>query len=192
MVVIDELDVGKTREEVLMDLIYEAVGYRVPLDRVKFGKPREVDKRKDLDLDPNTFIPARVDPTYDDRYSAAGSGFMYRRRNIINHTNGVDFSQVAPPSLPFKMADVLDQINERMPYPIQLSDIVNYEYKTFAEVAEKGIRLQAHPESLLWIDGQTFFVNTVYINGKPLINVKELDGFNEWFAPVADPEPTPV
>jgi hypothetical protein len=180
MVVIDEHDVGKTREEVLMDLIFEGTGDRIPLDKVLFGKPREVDQRRDLDLDANTFIPARIDPRYDARYSAAGSGFMYRRRCLVNHTKLSDFSKVAPATLPFKMSDILDQINEYMPYPIKLDDIVNYEYRTLAEVVERGVRLQAHPESLLWIRGAEFFVNTAYINGTPLINVRELDGFHEW------------
>jgi hypothetical protein len=183
MVVIDEKDVGKTREEVLMDLIYEGIGDRVPLDKVRFGLPQELDQRRDLDLDANTFIAARVDPRYDARYASAGSGFMYRRRNIINHADGCDFSQVAPMAIPFKMSDILDQINACMPYPIQVSDIIDYTYRTLAEVEAKGVRLQAHPESLLWIKGAEFLVNTAYINGQPLINVRELDGFNEWVPP---------
>jgi hypothetical protein len=184
MVVIDEKDVGKTEEEVLMDLIYEGTGQRIPLDKVRFGKPREVDKRKDLEDDPNTFIPCRVDPQYDGRYNAAGSGFMYRRRDITNHVSDSDFSQVAPAALPFKITDILDQINERMPYPIEARDIIDYEYKTLKEVEEKGVTLRAHPESLLWIKGTTFNVNTTYINGAPLVSVLDLDGFNEWQAPM--------
>jgi hypothetical protein len=180
MVVIDEKDVGKTNEQVLMDLLYEATGQRIPLDKVKFGKPREIDKRKDLDFDPNTFIPARINKQYDARYSAEGSGFMYRRRNILNHTGDCDFSRVAPPTLPFTMLDILDQINECMPYPIKPEDIINHKYTTLEEVETSGVRLDAHPESLLWIKGVAFFVNTAYINGQPLVMVTDLDGFNEW------------
>lgn len=184
MVVIDEKDVGKTNEEVLMDLIYEGTGQRIPLDKVKFGNPEEIDKRKDLEYDPNTFIPARVNPQYDARYNVDGSGFMYRRRNIINHTDGCDFSRVAPATLPFTIIDILDQINECMPYPIKASDVINYKYTSLEEVETKGVRLDAHPHSLLWVKGQQFFVNTTYINGKPLVAVTDLDGFNEWVAPI--------
>lgn len=183
MVVIDEKDVGKTEEQVLMDLIYEGTGQRIPLDKVKFGKPREVDQRKDLDLDANTFIPARVDATYDARYAGPGSGFMYRRRNIDNHSAGADFNNIAPMALPFKITDILDQINDCLPYPIEARDVIDYEYKTLAEVEDKGVRLDANPDSLLWIKGVGFFVNTTYINGAPLIGNATLDGFNEWQAP---------
>lgn len=179
MVVIDEHDVGKTREEVLLDLIYEATGNRIPIDKVDFGKPKELDKRKDLETDPNTFIPAKVDPQYDARYSASGSGFMYRRRDIINHTDGCDFSRVMPAMLPVRILDVLDQINECMPYPIQPDDVINYEYKTAAQV-ENGISLHAHPESLLWIKGQTLLVDTSMLYNEPMIAVTNLDGFKEW------------
>lgn len=184
MVVIDEKDVGKSREQVLMDLIYEATGQRIPLDKIKFGKPREVDKRKDLETDPNTFIPAKVNPHYDARYSVDGSGFMYRRRDIVNHADGCDFSNVKPYTLPFKITDILDQINSCMPYPIQPGDVVDYEYKTFADLL-KGVRLDAHPESLLWINGTVMQIDTGFIDGEPLIQITSLDGFNEWHASAA-------
>lgn len=182
MVVIDENDVGKTREEVLMDLIYEGTGERIPLDKVKFGKPSEVDQRLDRDLDPNTFIPCQVNQEYDARYWVHGSGFLYRRRCIIQHTAQSDFSKVRPIALPFKILDVLDQINEFMPYPIGASDVINYEYKTIEEV-HAGITLRAAPESLLWIRGKTFTVDTSALEGGPLIQITDLDGFNEWSAP---------
>lgn len=184
MVVIDEKDVGKTEEEVLMDLVYEGTGQRIPLDKIMFGKPREVDKRKDLDDDPNTFIPCRVNVQYDSRYAGPGSGFMYRRRELDKHAKDSDFSQVAPASLPFKITDILDQINLAMPYPIEARDIIDYEYKTLEEIEEKGVTLRAHPESLLWIKGLSFAVNTTYINGTPLVDITDLDGFNEWQAPL--------
>lgn len=177
MVVIDEHDVGKTREQVLMDLIYEALGERIPLDKVKFGKPRELDQRTDLWKDPNTFISARVDPRYDMRYSTVGSGFMYRRRSIVNHCRVYDFSGVAPTSLPFKIHDILASINEVMPYPLQKEDLINHEYTTLEQV-EAGLKLSAHPESLLWIKAHTFNVDTSFLKGKDLLEVTMLDGFN--------------
>lgn len=185
MIVIDEQDVGKSREQILLELIYESTGELIPLDKVTFGKPQEIDKRLDLETDPNTFIPAQVDPAYDNRYSASGSGFMYRRRSIVNHTDGCDFSHVKPTSLPFRITDILDQINECMPYPIHPADVVDYEYKTLEEVLQ-GVYLTAHPESLLWIKGTQMFVGVGFISGDPLIETTTLDGFNEW------QEPAPV
>lgn len=181
MVTIDNDDLGKTRYEVLMDLIYESAGIRIPLDKIVFGAPFELDKRKDLELDPNTFVPVRVNPRYDARYSASGAGIMYRRRNLAKHIAGLNMKQVTPLALPFKISDVLDQINAIVPYEFQLEEIVNYEYKTLEE-AKAGIRLQARPDSLLWFDGKTFLVNVKTIGGAPLIENTVLDGFNEYVA----------
>lgn len=183
MVVINEKDIGKEREEVLLDLIYEATGQRIPLSKVIFGLPEEVDPRKDVDLDHNTFIPARVDQKYDSRYWKDGSGFLYRRRNIHDHTFGIDFSNVQPLTLPFRITDILDQINALMRYPIQSSDVVDYEYTSLEELEIKGVHLKAHPHSVLWIGGTWFKINTMRINGGPLIGVFNLDGFNEWIPP---------
>lgn len=183
MVVIDEKDVGKAREDVLLDLIYEATGQRIPLSKVKFGLPSEVDPRKDVDLDHNTFIPALIDQRYDSRYWEEGSGFLYRRRNIHDHTVGIDFGEVQPFALPFRITDILDQINALIRYPILPSDVVNYEYTSLEEVERKGVHLKAHPHSLLWIGGAWFKVNTMRINGGPLINNVNLDGFDPWIPP---------
>lgn len=181
MIVIDEKDISKQQEEVLLDLIYEATGQRIPLSKIKFGLPDSVDPRKDLDLDHNTFISAYVDPSYDSRYWKDGSGFLYRRRVISEHTLDVDFSNVQPLTLPFNITDVLDQINTRMLYPIHQNDIVDYEYKSLEDVVQKGIHLKANPHSLLWIGGMHIHVNVSKIDGNdPLISNINIDGFNEW------------
>lgn len=179
MVVIDEGDSGKAREAVLMDLIYESTGTRIPLDKIKFGTPKMVDKRKDLKYDPNTFITVKVDSRYDSRYSASTSGIMYRRRSITEHIAGLNMQAVAPTALPFKITDILDQINTIVPYEFHPEEIVNHEYKTLADV-ELGIKLEAKPSALLWIDGKTIHVNTGLIGGSALVNTTNLDGFNEY------------
>ena len=181
MVVIDENDVGKAREDVLIDLIYEATGQRIPLSKVTFGVPTEVDPRKDVEFDHNTFIPARIDPQYDSRYWKEGSGFLYRRRNINDDFGNIDFSDAQPVTLPFRISDILEQINTHLRYPIREDDIVDYEYTSLQEVDEKGVHLKAHPHSMLWVGGLWINVNTERIGGGPLINVLEVDGFNQWF-----------
>lgn len=177
MVVIDEHDVGKTREQVLMDLIYESTRRRIPLDRIQFGKPKELDARKDLPKDPNTFIPVWIDPLFDDRFSTPGCGIMYRRRNITHHCREYDFSGVTPTQLPVKISDLLDQINEVMPYPLVMDDLIDVEYTT-VEQLEAGITLTAHPESLLWINKHTFVPNMEFFTGESMIEVTDLPGFN--------------
>lgn len=179
MVVIDENDNGKSREQILMDLIYETNTIRIPLDKIKFGSPSEVDKRKDLDNDPNTFIPVKIDQQYDARFSFPTSGIMYRRRSVSKHVQGFDLNTVMPLFLPFKMSDILDQINVIVPYEFHTLDIVNREYKTLEEV-EAGITLEARKNAYLWFGKVVFDVNTGGINGDPLINVTTLDGFNQY------------
>lgn len=188
MVIIDEHDINKTKEEILMDLIYESTGQRIPLPHVRFGKPQELDQRPDLKFDPNTFIGARVNPRYDNRYNSAGSGFMYRRRSIIEHMRGCVFDGVAPAQLPFRVSELLPQINHCLPYPISAEEIVDYEYTTLEEAAD-GIKLKAHPDSLLWCDSGYVPFDDRLITGKPLITVTNLPGFFEWFPPGT---PTPV
>lgn len=179
MVVIDAGDIGKSREEVLLDLIYESTGERLPLDKVTIGKPREVDKRKDLNLDPNTFIPVKVNPSYDSRYSANGSGFLYRRRDIAIYVEDCDFGLVSPMGFPFNTTDLLEQINLLLEYPIFADDIVDHKYSTIAQV-NRGIRLKMHPHALLWTGEVTIYVNTHYLEGGLLVQFTELNGFTEW------------
>ncbi len=182
MVIIDENDVGKPREEVLMDLIYEETGNRIPLDKVNFGKPKEVDQRPDLKFDSNTFIPARINPQYDTRFAAPGCGFMYRRRPIAQHCAECDPFVVMPAVLPFKVWDVLGQINEYLPYPIGQDDVINTEYTELAELTN-GLLLKAHPESLLWCGSSPITIDPRLLNGVPLITNLRLDGFREWVDP---------
>lgn len=177
MVVIDENDVGKTQEEVLMDLIYEQFGHRIPLDKIKFGKPREVDARKDLWWDANTFIPARIDQAYDDRFSGANNGFMYRRRSMAYHFTKYDFSGVIVPHLPIKLSELLPQINAILPYPLEERDVVDKTYTSIEEV-EAGITLEANPESLLWCKGHDFVPNTTVLEGIAILDITDLPGFN--------------
>lgn len=175
-VIIDDNDNGKSREALLMDLIYESNGIRVPLDKIKFGIPREVDQRKDLDNDPNTFIPVKVNNQYDNRFALGTSGIMYRRRSIAKHIAGIDLAVITPLFLPFKVSDLLEQINTLVPYEFQVEEIENYEYRTLAEV-EAGVKLVAKKQAYLWFEGATFNVNTTKISGAPLIANKTLNGF---------------
>ncbi len=182
MVIIDEKDMGKTREELLMDLVSEHLGFRIPIDKIVFGQPTELDQRPDLKFDPNTFISARVDIRYDDRFSLDGSGFMYRRRSIVEHAAGCDFSTVSPMTLPFTTYDLIEQFNRCLPYPIDQSDIVFVEYKTKEDYAG-GVSFKAAPHSLFWIDGEKIQIDDRWITGDPVLAQTELPGFYKWTPP---------
>ena len=187
MVVIDEHDVGKTKTEVLMDLIYEATGRRIPLDKVKFGRPREVDVRKDLIYDPNTFIPMRVDPGYDNRYNTPETGVLYRRRSLKDHLKDVDFSKVYVVQYPVRVSDLLDQINTQLKYPISEGDVQEFQYDTPEQIEKFGLYIMADPDSVLWFDGGPMM--GVDVDGRPkLITVTHLLGFYKYGE--EPPEPT--
>lgn len=177
MVVIDENDIGKTKEEILIDLLYEATGKRIPLNKIKHGVPFELDVRKDLKTDPNTYIPVKVDQEYDDRYSSDTSGIMYRRRNIAQHCENCTFITVKPSTLPFNISSYLDRINENLPYPIDLEDIVDHTYSTLDEI-ENGVLLEATPSSLLWSGKNRLIIDLGYLTGDPFISNTIMDGFN--------------
>lgn len=179
MVIIDENDIGKTKEELLMDLIAEWLGERIPLDKVKYGQPQALDQRPDLKFDPNTFIPARVDVRYDGRYDTSGSGFMYRRRSIVDHLEGCDLTTITPLTLPFSIWDLIDQINKCVPYPIDKYDLVNHVYETKEDYAN-GIHIEADPHSWLWMDGEKTKIDDRWIDGLPLLTNTRLNGFYKW------------
>lgn len=191
MVVIDEHDVGKTKIEVLMDLIYEATGRRIPLDKVKFGKPREVDVRKDLIYDPNTFIPMRVDTNYDHRYNTPETGVLYRRRSLKEHLKDVDWSQILVEKFPVRVSELLEQINYQLKYPIAACEILEYQYDTAAQLDKFGLYIHADPESVLWFDGgpMTGIDTSAGKDGYvPLVGVSRIMGFFKYGE--EPPEPT--
>lgn len=183
MVVIDEHDVGKTRKEVLMDLIYEATGRRIPLDKIVFGKPREVDVRKDLYYDPNTFIPVRIDSGYDDRFNAPESGILYRRRDLADHVKDVDGRQIIVDKLPIKVSELVEQINDQLKYPVAACEILDYQYDTIEQLEQFGLILAANPDSLLWYNGGTLNgLNVDNLTGDkpPLVRNQYLMGFYKY------------
>jgi hypothetical protein len=144
-VVIDEHDIGKTRIQLLTDLLYETNNLRIPEEKIKYGEPQALDARPDLDWDPNTFIPFRIDRDYDDRFSR-NAGFMYRRRDFSEYVGSHDF-EVQITHFPFRISEVLDQINAQLPFPLAISDIEDYE---FSLPDTEEFELIASPKSLIW------------------------------------------
>lgn len=146
MVVIDEHDLGKTKIQVLMDLIYESTGLRIPEHRIKYGKPVALDQRPDLDLDPNTYIPVKIDQVYDYHLSEQ-AGFMYRRRSLKEHLHGVTLN-LSFPRFPITLHElILEVINPQLKYPLNCSDFIDYE---ITDPETDHLKIVAHPESLLW------------------------------------------
>lgn len=178
-VVIDEHDIGKTKIQLLTDLLYETNGLRVPEDRIKYGDPQPLDARPDLLWDPNTFIPFRIDPTYDDRYSR-NAGFMYRRLDLKDYVGSHDF-QVQITHFPFRISEVLDQINAQLPFPLDLNDIVDYEFSAPNTVK---FDLVANPKSVLWTGKTGIAMNPLDPTFFKLVPLPFLPGFLVYENPV--------
>lgn len=176
MLVINEEDVGKSRDEILTELIYESTKQFFPVQVITHGNPQELDIRTDNNFDANTYISVRIDRNYDTRYGGKPVGFLYRRRNITSHCRVYDFSKVQPKKLPFKIADILDQINEVMPYPLALDDLVNHTYATVEQA--RSIKLTASKKSLLWIGEHQFEPDVSLIEPYALFKFTLLNGFN--------------
>lgn len=180
MVVIDEHDIGKTKDEILMDLVYEATGKRMPLDKIVFGEPLEVDPRKDLDLDPNTFISINVDPQFDVRFCQPDSGLLYRRRGIAQHLIKIDPSQIIVDKLPIRVSDLIEQINDQLKFPIFMEDFLDYQYDSVEQLIKYGLVLQPKPGTILWHGSESIHgVNVGNVSGEkcPLVGNAYLMGF---------------
>lgn len=149
MVIIDEHDLGKTKVELLMDLLFESTGRRIPEKWITYGDPSELDARPEVLTDPNTFIPATVDGTYDFNLANALRGFMYRRRDLKKHFEGVTLNLTFP-TWPMTLHQIIEtQINPQLKYPLAVTDFVDYE---ITDRETTNLKIQAHPHSWFWFN----------------------------------------
>lgn len=175
-VIIDHNDIGKSKEEVLMDLIYETNLTRIPLSKIKFGDPRDADTRPDLKTDHNTFIPVSVSADYSTLYQAS-SGLMYRRRGADEHLENVQdvVFEFHTTDFPIALCDILPQINAQLEYPLDCSDILSYQIEG---PGEQDIVIKMNPKSYLWNGQSKVKANIINDNLVPLYVNVALRGFD--------------
>lgn len=133
-------------EEIVCDLINIANGYKLYPAVVQFGVPQVFDPRRDVDEDINTYIPAVVDPSFDQRMVPDETGFLYTRVPLAA-LRLVENIKIVPPSLPFSTYDVLDQINVQLKTRLTEEDLENTEYTTL----DDDFIIRAKPTSKVWI-----------------------------------------
>ncbi len=157
MVIINDEDIGKDRETLLLDLIYEATGLRIPNVVISFGDPVEMDTRPDLRLDHNTFIPARVRQEYDYRFGPQ-SGFLYRRRSFDEYFEDNDITlNLQPTKFPFTIHEIWrEQVEPLLPFPVAMEDIVDYEID---DPNTMVLEFKANPKSWIWYGRSSQLVN---------------------------------
>lgn len=176
-VIINSEDLGKSRLELLTDLIYESEGIRVPLSKIRYSPPEKLDVRPEVLNDPNTLIRFDTDSDYDDRFhQKLSNALMYRRREISKHFQDVTFPLTiyVDSDGDFTIHEILNQINLNLSYPLAAEDIINQRLNSQSVTS---LILQSNPESLIWIDSVTIPVNITYANRLNLLTNTELDGF---------------
>jgi hypothetical protein len=173
-VVINAQDVGKTDIELLMDLIYETAGIRVPEQKITYGKPTVLDVRPDITGDSNTFIPIVIDADYDDRFPAdAGKGLLYRRRELSEHFSEASytiFTQLAS----VKLYAILSQLNAVLSYPLTTKDVLD---QTIDTSEATSLTILANPDSYIWTGSAIITVNIIGDDLVELLTISDLEGF---------------
>ena len=172
-VLINEEDIPKTKKEILLDLLYEAQGFRFSYHWLIQGIPRVLDAVPANPWDPNTFLPIELKPGYRDDW-AGDLGVLYRRRSIKAHLAQYNIANLRFTKFPTTIHQVVeDLINPHLNYPLNTEDFVDGEI-TDPEV--NNLVIQAREDSLIWCDagpvtvvppGDDFFVlvKNVYIDG---------------------------
>lgn len=165
-------DFKRPNPEIVCDLIYIAVGYRLETWAVKFGKTKELDPRPDIEDDPNSYIPAKVDPKFDYRMKPGNTGFVYMRVPLAA-IRPVDDELIQPLAIPFTTYDILPQINKQLGLALTRDDLENIEYTTM----DDDFKIVAKPDSMVWIGWRNI---TVLGGGKKYLLFPDylLNGFN--------------
>lgn len=173
-IVINEADIGKTEIQLLMDLIFESVGIRVPEQKIQYGKPQALDVRPDVYDDPNTFIPITVDADYDDRYAPQiEKGLLYRRRELASHFTSTLYP-IYTATGTFKISAVLSQLNTLLTYPLTMADVVD---QTLSAAGLTQITLVANPTSYIWTGKVVLDVSVHQGDLVLMLATTDLEGF---------------
>ena len=163
----------KPTKELALEQIALATKYRIPSNKIMFGKPMELDIVPKDTKDENTFVSARV----ADGYPADENGmvnFVYRREEI-SALYPADPLPIEPTTYPFKLYDVLPQINVLLGAQLSKDDVIN---DTFYN---DNITLRAASTSLMWIGSKTFNIGNV--EKKLLLDNNTAIGFLQYVNP---------
>jgi hypothetical protein len=157
----------KSAKTILFESIRYFTGLVIPQHAVKLGALRVADIRPNVEDDPNTYIPAKVDAHFDARFKNF-SGFMYRRLPLSLLSGTSELSVIAP-NTTFKTSDILTQINVKYNALLSMDDVLELEYTKSSDIT-----LVANPNSLAWLGSldvplqtgtQVDLVSTIHLPG---------------------------
>lgn len=176
MVTIDYNDIGKSHLEILTDLLYESTKTRIPLSKISFGTPKELDLNPEDKTDENTFIPVTVATDYSTLFQA-GSGLMYRRIEITDYLQSLLGSTIElhATALPAKLCDILPQINTFLEFPLDCGDVLD---ATITQAGVQDIKIKIQLGSFIWVGEITIRVNVIVGALIPLYTTTMLQGFD--------------
>lgn len=176
MVILDHNDVGKDKLEILTDLLYETNGDRIPLSKVKYGLPEEMDTRPDIKTDHNTMIPLKVQQDYSTLYENA-AGLLYRRVELVDYLAHLEPGDIEFHSnvFPVQLCEILPQINAQLEYPIDCHDVLSHPIE---HSGVQDIVIQAEPHSLIWTGQAKISVTVINDSLVPLYTTVALRGFD--------------
>jgi hypothetical protein len=138
-------DFDRPETDILCDLVYVTNKYKLPPPMVSFGTPMELDQRPDIEDDPNSYIPAVVNPKFDYRMFVTETGFLYHRIPLAA-LRVQDDSVIQPLAIPFKTYDILAAINQQLGVQLSENDLENTEYTTM----DDDFIITAKPTSKIW------------------------------------------
>ncbi|MDD2879683.1 MAG: hypothetical protein PHQ58_04535 [Rhodoferax sp.] len=163
----------KPTKELALEQIALATKYRIPSNKIMFGKPKEMDIVPGDANDENTFVSARVADGYpaDENRTV---NFFYHREDI-SVLYPADPLPIEPAAYPFNLYDVLPQINVLLGAQLGKDDVIN---DTFYN---DNITLRAAASSLMWIGSKTFNIGNV--EKKLLLDNNTTIGFLQYVNP---------
>lgn len=158
-------------KQIVCDLIYVHNEYKIQPVQVEFLPPQELDQRPDIDDDPNTYTPAKINPDQDHRMKPQETGFMYRRLPLAILRRNPQVRIVAP-QFPFKTYEILDQINRHLDSNLTELDLIDETYESL----EGEILIHAKPTSHVWIG----FRDIIVTDGVPRKVIYPVEETHVW------------
>ena len=164
---------NKPASEILTDLIFQSNGIWIMYGNIEFGTPEALPNP--LPWAPNTVVQVTADMVEDDSIEGC-TKIIYRRVPLSELIQSVS-SPIQIPQYPFKISDLLPQINAMYQIQLQPTDIID---ATFNDLSQP-IVLNAAPGALCYIGYLTLQV--IGPNIVQLVTNTDLDGFTEYQAP---------
>lgn len=140
---------NKSSKELALEQIYIFNKRRFPEDKVILGEPVTLSIISADNLYEDVFVKIDVEDDFDCRFSkkTEAEGFIYRRFNINQLIDGVDFNTLNF-AYPFTTYGILPRLNTLLDAQLTEQDVLDDVYPD----ATKTFKIRVNPKSLIWFD----------------------------------------